>query len=136
MNLKKKVLIVDDEEDFCFFIRENLLNTGQFDVYVATNGVYGIELACTHLPDIILIDLMMPDVSGEDVAASLNEQAITACIPKVFLTALATRADTGGNVLKKSGETFFIAKPVCTQALLIAINQVLRETGSLKAISA
>ncbi len=136
MSLKKKVLIVDDEEDFCFFVRENLINTGQFDVYVATNGAYGIELARDQLPDIILLDLMMPDMSGEDVAAALNESPETADIPKIFLTALATRADTGSSVLKKSGESYLIAKPVRTKELVFAINQVLRETEGQRATSA
>lgn len=127
MEIKTKVLIIDDEEDFCFFVRENLINTGQFEVYVATNGAYGLELARTRLPDIILLDLMMPDMSGEEVAAELRETAETAGIPRIFLTALATRSDTGGSVLKKSGESCLIAKPVRTKALISAINEVLRE---------
>ena len=124
---KTKVLIIDDEEDFCFFIRENLNNTGMFDVFVATNGAYGIELARTRSPDIILLDLMMPDMSGEEVAAELNELPQTARIPKIFLTALATREDAGGSVLQKSGQSYYIAKPVRTRELIMAIKEVLGE---------
>ncbi len=129
MSLKTKVLIIDDEEDFCFFVRENLINTGEFDVFVATNGTYGIELARTRSPDIVLLDLMMPDMSGEQVAEELNAKPETAGIPRVFLTALATKADTGGNVLKKSGESYFIAKPVRTKELVAAIKERLKQTG-------
>jgi DNA-binding response OmpR family regulator len=124
----KKVLIIDDEEDFCFFVRENLNNTGQFEVFVATNGTYGVDLARNRLPDIILLDLMMPGVSGEQVVEKLKETPETALIPRIFLTALATREDTDGSVLKKSGASYFIAKPVRTKELVMAINEVLAET--------
>ncbi|MFO8113376.1 MAG: response regulator [Desulfosalsimonadaceae bacterium] len=129
MRSKKKVLIIDDEEDFCFFVRENLLHTGRFDVFVATNGAYGIELARTQLPDIILLDLMMPDMSGEQVADELNASRQTGHIPKIFLTALATKDDTGSNVLKKSGGSYFVAKPVRTKELVMAIEKVLEDSG-------
>lgn len=124
---KTKVLIIDDEEDFCFFIRENLNNTEMFEVFVATNGAYGLDLARTRSPDIILLDLMMPDMSGEQVAAELDELPETAGIPKIFLTALATRGDAGSNVLNKSGQSYYIAKPVRTRELVMAINEVLGE---------
>lgn len=129
MSMKKKVLIIEDEEDFCFFVRENLNNTGEFEVFIATNGAYGIELARSRSPDIILLDLMMPGMSGEQVADELNRIPETSGIPKIFLTALATKDDTGGNVLKKSGESYFVAKPVRTKELVIAIKEVLEETG-------
>jgi len=124
---KTKVLIIDDEEDFCFFIRENLNNTEMFEVFVATNGAYGLDLARTRSPDIILLDLMMPDMSGEQVAAELNELPQTAQIPKIFLTALATRGDAGNSVLQKSGRSYYIAKPVRTRELIMAIKEVLGE---------
>ena len=129
MNRKIKVLIIEDEEDFCFFVRENLINTGRFDVFVATNGAYGIELARTQEPDIILLDLMMPEMPGEQVADALDESPVTRGIPRIFLTALVTREDTGNNVLKKTGESYFVAKPVRTKELVKAIDTVLRETG-------
>ncbi len=127
MDSKTKVLIIDDEEDFCFFVRENLNHTEQFEVFVATNGVYGVDLARRQKPDIILLDLMMPDMSGEQVADELNQSDEIAGIPKIFLTALATRADTGDNVLKKTGDSYFIAKPVRTKELVAAIREVLGE---------
>ncbi len=130
MDSKTKVLIIDDEEDFCFFVRENLNHTGRFEVFVATNGAYGIDLARRRKPDIILLDLMMPDMSGEQVAEELNRSEETAGIPKIFLTALATRADTGDNVLKKTGGSCFIAKPVRTKELIAAIREALGESDA------
>ena len=120
----KKVLIIDDEEDFCFFVRENLMSTGMFDVFVATNGRYGIKLARQEKPDIILLDLMMPDLTGEEVADELKDHAGTAEIPVIFVTALATQNDTGAGGLKKTGSAYFISKPVRTRQLVSAINEV------------
>ncbi|MFP4531582.1 MAG: PleD family two-component system response regulator [Desulfobacterales bacterium] len=121
----KKVLIIDDEEDFCFFVRENLINTGMFDVFVATNGRYGIKLARQEKPDIILLDLMMPDLTGEEVADELKDHAGTAKIPIIFVTALATQTDTGQAGLQKSGNAYYISKPVRTRQLVGAINEVI-----------
>ncbi|MCF8025565.1 MAG: response regulator [Desulfobacteraceae bacterium] len=124
-NSRKKVLVIDDEEDFCFFVRENLANTGRFDVVIATNGLRGIELAAAEAPDIILLDMVMPDMAGEEVLEKLREKQQTAEIPVVFLTALATRQDTGSEVFKKIGDSYVIAKPVRTRELIRAIDSFL-----------
>jgi|SRR6056297_92369 len=120
----KKVLIIDDEEDFCFFVRENLINTGMFEVFVATNGRYGIKLAKQEQPDIILLDLLMPDLTGEEVADELKNDAGTAAIPVIFVTALATQDDSGESGLKKTGSAYIISKPVRTRQLVNAINEI------------
>ncbi|MFP4194567.1 MAG: response regulator [Desulfobacterales bacterium] len=122
---RKKILVIDDEEDFCFFVRENLLNSGRFDVVIATTGKRGLELAATESPDIILLDMVMPDISGEAVFEQLREDPVTASIPIIFLTALVTRQDTGESRFKKIGDSYFIAKPVRTRELIGAIDQFL-----------
>ncbi len=127
-NDKTKILVIDDEEDFCFFVRENLMALKRFEVVIATSGRRGLELARTEAPDIILLDMVMPDMSGEAVWERLREIPLTAHIPVVFLTALATREETGNRVYKKIGEHWFIAKPVRTRELANAIDQLLAET--------
>lgn len=124
---KTRVLVIDDEEDFCFFVRENLATTGKFEVIIATNGNRGLELAGSQAPDIILLDMMMPDMSGEVVWERLKENTKTSGVPVAFLTALATREETGEQVLKKIGEHWFIAKPVRTRELVVAIDRLLAE---------
>ncbi|MBS3732822.1 MAG: response regulator [Desulfobacterales bacterium] len=124
-NSRKKVLVIDDEEDFCFFVRENLANTGRFEVVIATKGLRGIELAEVEAPDIILLDMVMPDMGGEEILEKLRENRRTAEIPVVFLTALATRQDTGSEVFKKIGDSYFVAKPVRTRELIRAIDYFL-----------
>lgn len=121
-DFKRKVLVIDDEEDFCFFVRENLTNSGRFDVVIATNGLRGIELAETEAPDIVLLDMVMPDMGGEEILEKLRENPRTAEIPVMFLTALATRHDTGSEIFKKIGDLYFIAKPVRTRELIRAID--------------
>ncbi|MCF8094654.1 MAG: response regulator [Desulfobacteraceae bacterium] len=128
-NYKKKVLVIDDEEDFCFFVRENLLNSGRFNVVIATTGKRGVELAETEMPDIVLLDMVMPDMSGETVLEQLRENPGTKAIPVIFLTALVTRQDTGKYAFKKIGSSNFIAKPVRTKELIASIDKVLTSGG-------
>ena len=126
-NDKTKVLVIDDEEDFCFFVRQNLNALERFEVLIATNGRRGLELARTEAPDLILLDMVMPDMSGEVVWERLQQTPVTAHIPVVFLTALATRQETGAQVYRKIGEHWFIAKPVRTRELASAIDHLIAE---------
>src|SRR3954462_3025397 len=90
--MSKHVLIIEDNND----IRENIveiLELADFRVYPANNGKTGIELAIKHRPDIILCDIMMPDLYGYGVLYMLNKNPETATIPFIFLTAKAERID-------------------------------------------
>jgi len=128
-----KVLIIDDEADFCYFVRKNLMRSSMFDVVIATNGKQGIELANNEKPDIILLDLLMPGMSGDEVAAVLKRQAATATIPILYLTALATDEDVNEDMdedmddcnERKSGKNFILAKPVRTKKLMETILKIL-----------
>jgi DNA-binding response OmpR family regulator len=125
MNDKKKILLIDDEEDFCFFVKGNLENTG-FEVLTASSAKEGIDLAVAKKPDVILLDLVMPEVSGGDAAAVLFDHPETENIPIIFVTAMLTKKETGEKGLTKVGGRNFIAKPVTTNELVSAINTVLR----------
>jgi len=122
---KKKVLLIDDEKDLCFFLKANLENTGEFDVLVSTRGDKGIELAQREEPDLILLDILMPGMSGDEVAEILLENPATAKIPIIFLTAMVTKEEIGDVALKKRGGRNFIAKPITTEELVGAIKMVL-----------
>jgi CheY-like chemotaxis protein len=127
MSKSIKVLIIDDEKDFCYFVKKNLMRDGMFDVITATSGKYGIELAESEQPDIILLDLVMPDMSGSEVAAVLKEKADTANIPILYITALATDDDIGENEEKKTGNNHILPKPVRTKKLIETILNILRK---------
>ena len=120
-----KVLIIDDEVDFCYFVKKNLTHDGLFDVIIATNGKDGIHLAKNERPDIILLDLVMPDMPGEDVAAALKEHTATANIPILYITALATNDDVVDGKEGKIGNNYILPKPVRTKKLIKTIIKIL-----------
>jgi len=81
-----RVLVVDDEDDIRELCRVNLEFEG-FQVFDAANGPAGLEAAVRHRPDVILLDLMMPEMDGWEVLRRLKEDDATARIPVVLLTA-------------------------------------------------
>lgn len=92
MGEKKRVLVIDDHESMRGMIKEYLeeLNV---DPILAATGEEGLRMAREESPDHILLDIMLPDVMGDDVAAQLREDPETEDIPITFLTALASKAD-------------------------------------------
>ncbi|WP_374950737.1 response regulator [Mucilaginibacter sp.] len=88
----KKVLVIEDNDD----IRENvveIIELAGYTVYSAQNGKAGVDLALKHLPDIILCDIMMPEMDGYGVLYILNQHPETSTIPFIFLTAKAEHLD-------------------------------------------
>ena len=123
---KKRILLIDDEEDFCFFVKANLENTGAFEVITATGAKEGIKLARAEKPDLTLLDIVMPEITGDEVAISLFDHPDTNKIPIIFLTAIITKTETGSGIVKEIGGRKFLSKPVTTNELIAAINSVLR----------
>ncbi|MDP3732547.1 MAG: response regulator [Candidatus Omnitrophota bacterium] len=117
MKSKKKILLIDDEKDFCFFVKNNLELTKEFIVTYATNPDKGVEIAKRESPDLILLDIIMPKMEGPDVAAVLNSDPKTKQIPIIFLTAVVTQQEIGSGAIKEIGGQNFIAKPVDTETL-------------------
>jgi len=127
-NLSVKVLIIDDEIDFCYFVKKNLMQYDLFKVVIATDGKTGIKLAEQESPDIILLDLFMPDMPGEDVAIALGENDATANIPILYVTALVSTDDMAGQNDNKIGHHYILPKPVRTKKLIKTIMTVLEES--------
>ena len=121
---KAKILIIDDEEDFAYFIKLNLESTDRFEVLTSTSGQDGINLAMEKKPDLIFIDILMPEMHGTEVAEILLQNRATKSIPMIYLTAVATKKDveTKGGVI---GGRQFIAKPVTAEELIEVIESVL-----------
>jgi CheY-like chemotaxis protein len=122
---KKKILLIDDEKELNFFLKANLENTGEFGVIVSNRGDQGIKLAQREKPDLILLDILMPEMSGDEVAEILLDNPATAKIPIIFLTAMVTKEEGGDVTLQKKGGRNFIAKPITTKELVGAIKEVL-----------
>lgn len=114
-----KILIVDDVMSNVLLLKV-LLSSEKFNVLTATNGVQALEQTRTEHPDLVLLDVMMPDVSGFEVAQQLKADAETSEIPIIFLTALNSTAD----IVKgfQVGGNDFISKPFNKEELVIRVN--------------
>lgn len=128
----KTVLVIEDEQ----FIRENIieiLQANDFHTFGAENGVQGIKLAKQHLPDLILCDVMMPDLDGHGVLKEIREHPSTASIPFIFLTARANPGDlrTGMNL----GADDYLTKPFRVPDLLHAIETRLQKSHQAKLLA-
>ena len=116
---RKKILIIDDEEFFTKLVKLNLEKTGKYEVRTENKGLRGVDAAKEFKPDLILLDILMPDTEGSEVAAQLKNDAITSNIPVVFLTAVVKKDELqGGSVI---GGHPFVAKPVSTNDLINCI---------------
>jgi DNA-binding response OmpR family regulator len=85
--MKPRVLVVDDESDFIQLLKYNLENQG-FDILTASDGVQALNAARRELPDVVLIDLMLPDIDGFSVCEILRSQPSTSKVPIIVVSAL------------------------------------------------
>jgi len=105
----KKVLIIDDEDDIREVASLALETGGDFDVATADGGLAGLLEASTRRPDVILLDVMMPELDGPSTYRRLQESEETRSIPVIFLTAKVQPADR--RKLADLGALGIIAKP-------------------------
>ena len=122
--MSKKVLIIEDNND----IRENvieILELAGYQVFEANNGKAGVDLAIKNKPDIILCDIMMPELDGYGVLYLLNKNTETAAIPFIFLTAKTERLDLRKGM--EMGADDYLTKPFDDMELLSAIESRLKK---------
>ena len=120
---KKTILVVDDEKDLLDLIEYNLKKEG-YGVLKSDNGLDGISLAKQQFPDLILLDVMMPHMSGIEVCEVLRKDEKLNKTPIVFLTA---RSDEKTEIESLNiGGDDFLTKPISTTKLISRINAVLR----------
>jgi DNA-binding response OmpR family regulator len=125
----KKILVIEDEQ----FIRENIveiLQSHDYDVLSAPDGVAGVELALKHLPDLILCDVMMPDLDGHGVLEQLRDNDATSATPFIFLTARANTQDL--RVGMNLGADDYLTKPFRVPDLLKAVDTRLTKSDTEK----
>ncbi len=124
-----KILVIEDE----YSVRENLielLEAEDFETISAANGQIGIKLALTEVPDLILCDLMMPEIDGYGVLANVRQEPITATIPFIFITAKSTKTDFRQGM--ELGADDYLTKPFTRAELLSAIDGRLQKQATLK----
>lgn len=127
MSQRKSILVVDDERDLVELISINLQKAG-YDVTKAFTGRQGMHAAAQHVPDLVLLDVMLPEISGTEVASRLRTSAATASVPIIMLSAKSEEVDqiVGLTV----GADDYVTKPFSMKVLLARIDAVLRRSGA------
>lgn len=116
----KKILIIDDEEDLCRVLKHMLESEGLFQVFTAWDAETGMFLALTEEPDLILLDIVMPGMSGTEMAEELLKVPQTRSIPIIFISALVDKSFLRESI--SSGDNReFMPKPLNIEELVARI---------------
>lgn len=128
--MNKKILLVDDEPDILELIGYNLRQEG-YDVFTANNGKEGIDMARSVHPDLIILDVMMPEMDGMEVCNIIRSDAKLAHITVAFLTA---RGEDYSQVAGfDAGGDDYITKPVKPKVLVSRVKALLRRSAPSQA---
>lgn len=128
MSKLKRILVVDDEEDIVDLLRYNLTKAG-FEVYTALDGKEAIKLASSVIPDVILLDVMMPELDGVEVCHIIRQNDLLKSTIIAFLTA---RGEDYSQIAGfDAGADDYITKPIKPRVLLSRINALLRRQTSV-----
>lgn len=122
MKLMKKILVVDDEEKIVQVIRSYLEHSG-FMVYEAYNGIQALELFDKVTPSLVILDLMLPDMSGEEICKRLRKKS---SVPIIMLTAKVEEKDILNGL--EIGADDYVTKPFSPRQLVARVLALLRRT--------
>src|SRR5579862_7426519 len=131
-NKIKSILVIEDNHD----VRENIveiLELSNYRVLTANNGKEGIAIATKEIPDLIVCDIMMPELDGYGVLNSLNRNKETFGVPFIFLTAKSEKTDF--RKAMEMGADDYLTKPFTRSDLLKAIETRLKKSESIKIIA-
>ena len=122
----KRILFIDDEEAFGIMVKLNLEETGAYEVRSETRGKRALAAIKEFKPDMVFLDIIMPDMSGTDVFTEIKAYVEAHSIPVVFLTAIVNDKDV---ISKKGtiGGREFLAKPVTTETIIACIKDHIGE---------
>jgi CheY-like chemotaxis protein len=126
---KKRILIIDDEVSFARMVKMNLEKTGAFEVRVENRAAAAVPAAREFRPDLVLLDVIMPNMDGGDVAKQIKRDRTLRGTPIVFLTATVSKREAGEGGFSSGGE-LFLAKPVSVEALIACINEHVRKPAA------
>ncbi len=127
----KRILVIDDHPENVFMIQDRLEHDG-YEVLTAFNGREGIDKALNELPDLILLDIMMPDITGFDVCKTLVRDQKTKNIPIILVTAKSSAEDTKEGL--EAGAIDYIKKPFNKVELLARVNSALKLSAAQKSL--
>lgn len=121
---KKKILVVDDEENITVMIKNRLEYSGDYEVKTLSDARDIIRQVHSFRPDVILLDLLMPDIGGLEVCRMLNDDPLGCVTPVIVVSALSKDVDK----LKayRLGIVDYLVKPFDSKVLMIAVEKALR----------
>ena len=119
----KKILVVDDLPENVFMLQDRLENEG-YEVITAYDGKAAVEKALSELPDLVLLDVMMPEMSGIEVLKFLTAEPATSHIPVILVTAKSSAEDT--KIGLEAGAFDYIKKPFNRIELIARVNSALK----------
>jgi len=121
------VLVADDEEDIRSLVSVRLKRAG-YDVITAADGEEALLLVTARLPDLVVLDMMMPKATGLEVAHNMREQATTKDIPIILLTARAQEADVVSGF--EAGADDYMKKPFSPHDLQARVQALLERSAA------
>jgi DNA-binding response OmpR family regulator len=124
MTQKKRILVIDDELDFVKMLQARLRIEG-YEVLTAEDGIKGLQIARKEMPDLVILDIMMPGLDGHSVLDMLKKSTLTWSIPVIYLTAKTGQADE--LVAMEKGAKYYLTKPYNPAVLMEMIKSALIE---------
>lgn len=121
--MRMKALVVDDNGNN-LLLEKDLLEVAGFEVFEAENAAEGIAIAMKEKPDVIIMDMRLPDMRGSEAAQILRQDKATCDIPIVFVT--ASVLGEGGKEIKTITNSGFIGKPINTRTFAEEISQYIK----------
>lgn len=125
-SLRKKILIVDDELDVADLVAYNLQTKG-FDTETVNDPTHSIGVARTMMPDLVILDVMMPEINGIQICRLLRAEPQLKNVPVIFLTAKVEEDDRVQGL--ESGADDYVCKPFSTKELVLRVQNILRRTS-------
>ncbi len=129
---RKHIIVVEDEEDMAALVAMRLQKEG-YQVETAHDGVEGLERIRAGMPDLAILDVMLPGMSGTEIAVQLRSDARTAAVPILMLTAKGEEADVVMGL--KTGADDYVTKPFSMGVMLARVAALLRRASQATATS-
>jgi CheY-like chemotaxis protein len=124
-----KILVAEDETDIRELVAFSLVNIGGFQVIKAKNGAEAVEVAQVELPDLILMDVRMPKMTGVEACAALKAIPETGNIPVVFLSAMGQEHEIQQGM--DVGAVEYILKPFAPDVLMSKVHEILKRLNKI-----
>ena len=125
--MRKKILVVEDDTDLLEMLRLTFKGAG-FSIATATNGIEALKKVRSLRPDLVVLDLVLPELDGFAVCETLRKDCATASLPIVMLTGLSSEFTRFAGL--ESGATDYVTKPVTPAELVSKVNYCLRHTAA------